>query len=105
GWCIVVRVPSPYTLFPYPTLFRFSTADSQKLSSHQPARLSSANTGRVSSSHGFQMAAAWRRTSAVPSSIASHWLRLRSTTSSRRSGEHTSELQSREHLVCRLLLE
>src|SRR3989442_11849811 len=31
--------------------------------------------------------------------------RMNSTTRTRRSEEHTSELQSRPHLVCRLLLE
>src|SRR2546429_5015134 len=35
----------------------------------------------------------------------SSWLRPRQTTCSPRSEEHTSELQSRLHLVCRLLLE
>src|SRR2546430_1949832 len=33
------------------------------------------------------------------------WAALRSTTSARRSEEHTSELQSQSNLVCRLLLE
>src|SRR5438105_10169464 len=34
-----------------------------------------------------------------------HWLRLRVLRGGRRSEEHTSELQSRVDLVCRLLLE
>src|SRR2546429_2664224 len=42
------------------------------------------------------------RTSSNPSTIAS---RAASTACAVRSEEHTSELQSRLHLVCRLLLE
>src|SRR5436305_9250138 len=34
-----------------------------------------------------------------------HPIRVNSSCHSRRSEEHTSELQSRPHLVCRLLLE
>src|SRR5436305_7267959 len=44
-----------------------------------------------------------------PSSLSacSYWLRAsrRKSDATRRSEEHTSELQSRPHLVCRLLLE
>src|SRR5439155_27286904 len=44
--------------------------------------------------------------SMAPSSRSSHSVRARSRTSGcRRSEEHTSELQSRGQLVCRLLLE
>src|SRR5207253_6853384 len=39
-----------------------------------------------------------------PSRVATTWSGAR-TTSETRSEEHTSELQSRGHLVCRLLLE
>src|SRR3989442_9322970 len=39
------------------------------------------------------------------STTLSHSLRSRSLISPGRSEEHTSELQSRPHLVCRLLLE
>src|SRR5258708_27797628 len=38
-------------------------------------------------------------------SIASVWMAARSTALVKRSEEHTSELQSPDHLVCRLLLE
>src|SRR5690348_18068980 len=52
-----------------------------------------------------------RSTSASRSSTTSTWSRISSgggrssSTRSRRSEEHTSELQSPVHLVCRLLLE
>src|SRR5690606_40983908 len=41
----------------------------------------------------------------IPTSISSRRPAARSSCSPRRSEEHTSELQSRENLVCRLLLE
>src|SRR3989442_10728434 len=41
----------------------------------------------------------------TPASMASASCSSSRTTASRRSEEHTSELQSRPHLVCRLLLE
>src|SRR5207253_10540813 len=49
-----------------------------------------------------------RRTSTRPRSsayLSAFSTRFTSTCRSRRSEEHTSELQSRGHLVCRLLLE
>src|SRR5438445_7885468 len=41
----------------------------------------------------------------TPRSHSSCWTRSRRSTRSSRSEEHTSELQSRQYLVCRLLLE
>src|SRR5687768_18273086 len=82
----VIRRPPRSTLFPYTTLFRSTTASSTACS-------------RASSD-------GWR--SPTPSSPTSA---TRSSTSARggrrspRSEEHTSELQSRLHLVCRHLLE
>src|SRR5207249_11038409 len=50
-------------------------------------------------------AAAPRGASNRRESIASSWVRIVSGATVRRSEEHTSELQSRFDLVCRLLLE
>src|SRR3712207_8276792 len=47
-------------------------------------------------------AAAIRKARATSSAVAAPWV---TNTSSARSEEHTSELQSRQYLVCRLLLE
>src|SRR3712207_8835024 len=79
----MIRRPPRSTLFPYTTLFR-SCASSicTPMPSHSVLRVSS-SARRVSCSASF------RSTSAV----------------STRSEEHTSELQSRQYLVCRLLLE
>src|SRR5690625_6894224 len=77
--------PPRSTLFPYTTLFRSRTS----------AKRSSPTTVRGSSSSPSSPASATPSATpcVVPCSRAS------------RSEEHTSELQSRGHLVCRLLLE
>src|SRR5438067_9299978 len=75
---LMIRRPPRSTLFPYTTLFR-----SLYLSGHPPVR----ETSGLSTPPG----------TAAPSGSDS------STTA--RSEEHTSELQSRFDLVCRLLLE
>src|SRR5690349_23018981 len=75
----MIRRPPRSTLFPYTTLFRSNL-------------LSSAMMSLQTSTHSSQM-------NTVGPAIS-----LR-TSASRRSEEHTSELQSRRDLVCRLLLE
>src|SRR2546429_7307881 len=67
--------------------------------------------GRIwpGSSRAGSVARTWRRwgTSSVPSGWwrSSSWSGAEAMRCSTRSEEHTSELQSRLHLVCRLLLE
>src|SRR3712207_7763401 len=82
----MIRRPPRSTLFPYTTLFR-SRAVGQERGPWRPAVATGAE----------QLAD--RR----PSSIGT--LVRRSLMTSSRSEEHTSELQSRQYLVCRLLLE
>src|SRR3712207_8147845 len=81
----MIRRPPRSTLFPYTTLFR-SIAPGPDGSGQQSALTMSWSSRIVN----------------VPSlvSFALKPLRFR-----RRSEEHTSELQSRQYLVCRLLLE
>src|SRR2546422_8537239 len=78
----MIRRPPRSTLFPYTTLFR-----SQQAGPRHPLRRRPG---------GADLGAA-RSADALPLAVgrALH----------RRSEEHTSELQSRLHLVCRLLLE
>src|SRR3712207_7267606 len=80
----MIRRPPRSTLFPYTTLFRSSA--------------SSSASRPVTSSARWPLPLAVDRTVAVAGlvSMAGHLLR---------SEEHTSELQSRQYLVCRLLLE
>src|SRR3989442_13874296 len=76
---LMIRRPPRSTLFPYPPLFR----------SQLPPRQRDAvplGAGLGAERHGSAGA-------------------CRSAPSRARSEEHTSELQSRPHLVCRLLLE
>src|SRR5260221_9177998 len=72
----MIRRPPRSTLFPYTTLFR--------------------------SARRFTRS----RLVDLPDAAQAHWLRRTSRRrTSRRSEEHTSELQSHSDLVCRLLLE
>src|SRR3712207_8254850 len=94
----MIRRPPRSTLFPYTTLFRSILAAS-RLRSLPVLELGHGDRGRVTllsdvhadghSSHG----------STSSSNVRSMSSRLN------RSEEHTSELQSRQYLVCRLLLE
>src|SRR3712207_7453466 len=94
----MIRRPPRSTLFPYTTLFRsrrawdldeVGAAYEQFVADQRP--LVSAVNGRSSDEEAyatrFRLVHAWR------------------TFLFRRSEEHTSELQSRQYLVCRLLLE
>src|SRR5437764_10044099 len=81
----MIRRPPTSTLFPYTTLFR---SIRHKPSWHGPQNQA------VRPSRPVFVAAALRR-----------HLRLEVRPHSRRSEEHTSELQSPMYLVCRLLLE
>src|SRR2546422_3168952 len=86
----MIRRPPRSTLFPYTTLFR-----SPLIVSHCGQRRSVQSNGtplrKPSSSGGSPMGVS------RPPQLA--------TIKMKRSEEHTSELQSRLHLVCRLLLE
>src|SRR5205814_4066274 len=97
---------SSYTLFPYTTLFR----------SRQPAMFNACKCGLVNPPHwrgrnlppSLSSASGVRhkRSCATPLLVGVSLLRQSqtwcSTFSSARSEEHTSELQSLRHLVCRL---
>src|SRR2546429_3101091 len=86
----MIRRPPRSTLFPYTTLFRSAVSPQTRRGngSRRPLSASPTRDGAIGSARledsdqqvGVEVAA-------------------------RRSEEHTSELQSRLHLVCRLLLE
>src|SRR5690606_41886097 len=100
---ITLRPPPPPTLFPYTTLFRSASTPPS-----WPSASRTALTYRCQPSR-------WLRSTygspPTPDTISSRWpgaaatVTRRSMANGRRSEEHTSELQSRENLVCRLLLE
>src|SRR2546422_8569715 len=88
----MIRRPPRSTLFPYTTLFRSGMTPYEiLLSESQERMLVVARPDRV----------------AQVQAIAEKWDLTATPIGSRddRSEEHTSELQSRLHLVCRLLLE
>src|SRR3712207_7515019 len=85
----MIRRPPRSTLFPYPTLFR---SGHLRPGSSRPGSPPSPPTPPSTCT-----------TSAPATRAASPGARGRGATS--RSEEHTSELQSRQYLVCRLLLE
>src|SRR5690348_17990044 len=85
----MIRRPPRSTLFPYTTLFRSLI----EYASSEPSSLTdTAETAAVPSADS-RFGSSSGRPSASGASIAN------------RSEEHTSELQSPVHLVCRLLLE
>src|SRR5687768_18010282 len=88
----MIRRPPRSTLFPYTTLFRSPVIVTGKSLEMPPCIVSSVTL--ASSDDGVS-------TVIPPFTV----LNLMSPSRDRRSEEHTSELQSRLHLVCRLLLE
>src|SRR5689334_24539766 len=90
----MIRRPPRSTLFPYTTLFRSSRKEHVAvLHADLLERLEA--VGRESGAHDAHVLhAAFRQ-------CREHLARVRL----QRSEEHTSELQSQFHLVCRLLLE
>src|SRR3712207_7803028 len=86
----MIRRPPRSTLFPYTTLFR-------------SARVAAAGRLRDRLVRGLQRGAQRRR--AAPRRRGDGDAGQRRADPHRRSEEHTSELQSRQYLVCRLLLE
>src|SRR5439155_27051455 len=91
------RPPPTSTLFPYTTLFRSLFIARQTLGIDAPAP---DRTGGTNCQERLVSESDHRRRGAV-ASCGEH----RSPGFFERSEEHTSELQSRGHLVCRLLLE
>src|SRR5689334_24172814 len=93
----MIRRPPRSTLFPYTTLFRSNPiAGCQYAGATSGSVLARASVVQIGVT--FQIAAS--TTAGTASQSGRH---ARSATA--RSEEHTSELQSQFHLVCRLLLE
>src|SRR3712207_7993261 len=84
----MIRRPPRSTLFPYPTLFRSHLRADRDLA---PAHRYRHTDGRGDVRRRVRAMAGGGRAGALLAQL--------------RSEEHTSELQSRQYLVCRLLLE
>src|SRR3712207_8176691 len=107
----MIRRPPRSTLFPYTTLFRSTRASSLGLWSGIETRELARTSRLVSRMTGYQVqpnkAIVGRNAFAHESGIHQDGVLKERTTYEimDRSEEHTSELQSRQYLVCRLLLE
>src|SRR3712207_7305049 len=94
----MIRRPPRSTLFPYTTLFRSPRPTPSRTRcagcwvSRHPTRPSRSTPTCAPRAGRARWCAAWNPTAST-------------TTAGCRSEEHTSELQSRQYLVCRLLLE
>src|SRR3712207_8036616 len=88
----MIRRPPRSTLFPYTTLFRSSPFLLQPLA--QEHRAGCVGVHAVPRGRGVAERGVQRQRLGLPRAGVEH-----------RSEEHTSELQSRQYLVCRLLLE
>src|SRR3712207_7882544 len=95
----MIRRPPRSTLFPYTTLFRSGGAHAL----FKVARLQDRPALRVGFAAGPDAGIAIRLQFHLD--LNSIGLRCREPLLLPRSEEHTSELQSRQYLVCRLLLE
>src|SRR3712207_8758258 len=97
----MIRRPPRSTLFPYTTLFRsedtyVTPAKARMPTPSSPSSQPATAPGIEFSTRSTAAEGTWRRMLTANSE----------TENSRpRSEEHTSELQSRQYLVCRLLLE
>src|SRR3712207_7630469 len=102
----MIRRPPRSTLFPYTTLFR---SDPERELEHLRAQLAAvASPFRTAERFGVQDLIDPRESRAVLCAWVSDAYRVLPELAGRpsfgRSEEHTSELQSRQYLVCRLLL-
>src|SRR5206468_12702869 len=104
--CLSVRPPPTPPLFPYTTLFRSTAAGTTILAAGAAVAVGvAAGTARLLVEDDVRRRCA-DRTSACFGCGHRHdsHRRRHGPTNNKRSEEHTSELQSRSDLVCRLLL-
>src|SRR5258708_13485986 len=97
----MIRRPPRSTLFPYTTLFRSWLGTDLQLTAFRPIpvvahEVSSNELGRLDFHLASKRGGCWRLSNGHIQKFKAERLR---------SEEHTSELQSPDHLVCRLLLE
>src|SRR5258708_23172764 len=90
---LMIRRPPRSTLFPYTTLFRSNVIPTPRIAAEDAATVHLDIGARE---------AGYTRPGTVDIATAGDPRLVRE---GRRSEEHTSELQSPDHLVCRLLLE
>src|SRR3989442_3169083 len=97
----MIRRPPRSTLFPYTTLFR---SDFRPVVNGLGAR-ESVPAGLPAGGDGVEAAERDKKQGLLTTVAVASGAAIIADVPNRRSEEHTSELQSRPHLVCRLLLE
>src|SRR3712207_8139641 len=95
---LMIRRPPRSTLFPYTTLFRSQEGG-------HPACGPATERSSYQEAQGIRRAAMVQAGLCAPGRRGRTHQRTQEEVRSGRSEEHTSELQSRQYLVCRLLLE
>src|SRR3712207_6942068 len=90
----MIRRPPRSTLFPYTTLFRSNAQAAAPEAPKHVQKLDSLGRAYATGKRKDAVARVWIKPGSGKIVI-----------NGRRSEEHTSELQSRQYLVCRLLLE
>src|SRR3712207_9438398 len=102
----MIRRPPRSTLFPYTTLFRSAPPKSETSSTTSrggvPAQKLGFPVSRMVPGPAIEGTYAPETTTFAGTDDSSWPCMERGTTASERSEEHTSELQSRQYLVCRL---
>src|SRR5690606_40188092 len=102
---LAARRPLISTLFPYTTLFRSRVgAGGIMLPNHSPLQVAE-QFGTLAALHPGRIDLGVGRAPGTDHATARALRRYFDSAEQFRSEEHTSELQSRENLVCRLLLE
>src|SRR3712207_6993887 len=91
----MIRRPPRSTLFPYTTLFRSKTTDIFSNAQSCKSRKKTKLCNKLKESHKVRLS----------HQLVKSRLSCLKIIQFLRSEEHTSELQSRQYLVCRLLLE
>src|SRR3989442_6843453 len=102
----MIRRPPRSTLFPYTTLFRSENFSRKEVDARLTAKVVPLNGGPAAASTEARLilkSGAQEQTLALRIDNVKLW-HFDQPNLYRRSEEHTSELQSRPHLVCRLLL-
>src|SRR5690606_41660429 len=100
---VLLRPPPRSTLFPYTTLFRSSLSPPHANGEVAP-KATEGPTAAPGANHVFKLPDVGEGT--AEAELVGWHVKVGDTVEEdQRSEEHTSELQSRENLVCRLLLE
>src|SRR3712207_7312466 len=101
----MIRRPPRSTLFPSTTLFRSAPMAVQRPAGENRPVIAGTTTLVALLGHPVAHSLSPRMQNAAFAARGLDWAYVACDVTAERSEEHTSELQSRQYLVCRLLLE